>query len=347
MRIRFQDLLFVCIVGLVLPEHLLAQRTDSAPPTKPIAVVAGQEIYEADLPVSVEAQVQRLRRQEFEMRSDALIKVVQQKVLEAEAKKRGISSEQLLALEVDGKVLAPTPGEVEAYYLARTDRISQSFKEVEASLLAALKQAKIQAGRETYLKALQLQYDPVILLRPPKVALSFDTNRVRGNPDAPITIVEFADFNCPFCRQSESTLKAVLAEYHGEVNVAYRDFPLTEVHPQATLAAEASRCAGDQHKFWEYHDLLFEDQGKLAYDDLLEHSRKLGMDEKEFSACLGGGKHNSQIEQDIYAGTRAGVSGTPSFFVNGIYLGGAQSAAAFERIINQELRDIHQNESRN
>ncbi len=160
---------------------------------------------------------------------------------------------------------------------------------------------------------------------------------LRGSPKATVVIVEFSDFQCPFCRQVQPTLKNLLAKYEGRVSLAYRDFPLREIHPQAQSAAEAARCAGEQGQFWPYHDLLFAHPEKLNREGLVEHARSLKLDEKQFDSCLSSGKFKAQIEEDLQQGLRAGVNGTPGFFINGISLSGAQPQAIFDRFIQIEL----------
>jgi protein-disulfide isomerase len=142
-------------------------------------------------------------------------------------------------------------------------------------------------------------------------------------------------------------LKKVVAKYQGQVTLAYRDFPMSELHPQAQIAAEASRCASEQGKFWEYHDLLFESFGTLPREDLIEAANKLHLDTKQFDSCLTSGKYKSQIDRDFQEGLRAGVFGTPGFFINGIFLAGAQPATAFEKIIDEELESAKRESARN
>jgi protein-disulfide isomerase len=160
---------------------------------------------------------------------------------------------------------------------------------------------------------------------------------VKGDPKAPVTIVEFSDFQCPYCKKSESTLHDILAKYSGRVKLAYLDFPLREIHPQAQVAAEAARCAGEQGKFWEYHDALYAEQSKLDGPELLSRARALHLDEKSFQACLDSGKFKSKIEADLAQGSKVGVAGTPGFFVNGVFLSGARPEADFEKIIDSQL----------
>jgi protein-disulfide isomerase len=129
----------------------------------------------------------------------------------------------------------------------------------------------------------------------------------------------------------------VLAKHENQVALAFRDFPLTQIHSNAEGAAEAARCAGEQGKFWEYHDLLFGDQNKLDRNGLLEQARTLKLDEKQFDSCITSRKYKAQIEQDEQDGRRAGLNGTPGFFINGVFLNGAQPEAAFESIIQDSL----------
>ena len=129
------------------------------------------------------------------------------------------------------------------------------------------------------------------------------------------------------------------SKYEGRVSLAYRDLPLRDIHPQAQMAAEASRCAGEQGKFWEYHDLLFENPNKLNREGLVEQARSLKLDEKQFDSCLSSGKYKAQVEHDRQLGMRAGLTGTPGFFINGNMLSGNLPQDSFEKVIQSELAD--------
>jgi len=227
--------------------------------------------------------------------------------------------------------------EVNAFYLAQKNQLNRLFEEVKAELKTSLKQAKVQQARQDFYAQLRKRSQVAVLLQPPRVEVSFDPARVRGNPKAPVIIVEFSDFQCPYCREVESTLKSLLAKHPDQVALAFRDLPIKQIHPQAELAAEASRCAGEQGKYWEYHDLLFANPGKLDRNGLLEQARSLKLDEKQFDSCLSGEKYKAQIQQDSQDGMRAGVSGTPGFFINGTFLSGALPEASFEQAIQEVL----------
>src|SRR5216683_752061 len=288
-----------------------------------VATVAGQPVSEQELLDALGPQkVMQMRKQEYETKSAALDSLIRLKLVQAEAKKRGISAEELIKQEVESKVSDPTDGEVEAYFWGQ-NRAGASLEEVKEQYRASLKQLKLQKARQVYADSLRAKIDVAVLLRPPSVTVAYDPARVKGDPKAPVTIVEFSDFQCPFCKKSESTLRELLTKYSGRVKLAYLDFPLREIHPQAQSAAEAARCAGEQGKFWEYHDALYAEQSKLDGAELLTRARALHLDEKSFQSCLDSGKFKSKIEADMEQGRKVGVAGTPGFFVNGVFLSGA------------------------
>jgi protein-disulfide isomerase len=319
------------------PAGSIAQNAGPAKQKEPLAIVGAQPIYDDDLLPFIQAQVFQLRLQEYDAKSKALENLINQKLLEAEAKKKGLPAEKVLEQEVDSKVPDPLESELQALYIVQKQQLGKPFNELRPQLLQLLKKARIQEAREEYYKRLRAQAGVSILLQKPRVEVAYDPARLRGDPKAPVIIVEFSDFQCPYCQSVETTLKNLLAKYEGRVSLAYRDLPLRDLHPQAELAAEASRCAGEQGKFWEYHDLLFANQTKLDRPGLLGLAHDLKLDEKQFDSCLSSGKYQAQIEQDRQTGLRAGVSGTPGFFINGNMLSGNLPQDSFEKVIQAEL----------
>jgi protein-disulfide isomerase len=315
----------------------MAAQSAGAPNAKQaVATVDGQSIYDEDLAASAQGQLLPLRNQEYEIKRKALDTLIEQKVLESAAKKKGLTTEKLLAEEVDAKIADPSDAEVEGFYWGRKDRISRPFAEVKTQLREGLKQAKIQQARQDYVKHLRADSKVAVSLSAPRVEVAYDAARVRGNAKAPVMIVEFSDYQCPYCHQVEPTVKAILAKYGDKVSLSYRDFPLSAIHSQAEISAEASRCALEQGKFWEYHDQLFT-ASKLEKDALIEYARNLKLDEKQFESCLTSEKYKAQIEKDLQDGRKAGVNGTPGFFINGIELSGAKGEESFTQIIDDEL----------
>jgi protein-disulfide isomerase len=309
-----------------------------APKTgQPLATIDGQPITESELAPLVEGQLRSVREQEYQVKKKALDNLIGQRILEAEAKKRGLTSDKLLEQEVDAKIPEPTDVEIGAVYDVQREQLNRSREESKSQISQAIKRARIQQARQEYSSHLREQAKIAVLLDPPRVTVSFDATRVRGNPKAKVMIVEFSDFQCPFCRQVETTLKNVMGKYSDQVALAFRDFPLQSIHAQAQGAAEASHCALEQGKYWEYHDLLFSDQAGLEKSGLLAKAQKLQLDDKKFEACLSGGKYKTQVELDSQDGRRLGVTGTPGFFINGVFLNGAQPESAFEAMIKDEL----------
>ena len=158
----------------------------------------------------------------------------------------------------------------------------------------------------------------------------------RGPNGAPVTITEYGDFQCPYCRRAESTLREVRQHYGSRVRIVYVDFPLS-FHRNAMGAALAARCAGEQGKFWKYHDAMFASQDALSEPDLKVLASSLGLDSAQFNGCLDQRKYESAIRADQQEGERIGVHGTPYFLVNGDALDGAQPFSAFEAAIDKAL----------
>jgi protein-disulfide isomerase len=158
-----------------------------------------------------------------------------------------------------------------------------------------------------------------------------------GPADAPITLVEFADFQCPYCRQWEQqTYQPLLQAYPGKIRIVYRDFPLTSIHPNAMPAAEAGQCANEQGKFWAYHDKLF--GGEDLSDDIYkQYAQEVGLDMTKFNDCVTTHKYAKQIQADSDFATNLGINSTPTFFVNGLAIIGAQPMTAFTNVIDKEL----------
>lgn len=181
---------------------------------------------------------------------------------------------------------------------------------------------------------------PVVSPTPGNLA---DNDPFLGNPDAPVTVVEFSDFQCPFCQRFHGeTLPRIIDEYvkTGKVKFVYRDFPLSAIHGMAQKAAEAGECANEQGKFWEYHDLLFLRQDQLGVMNFIQWAGELGLDSDRFANCLESGKYSAEVEGDYRDGEAAGVKGTPANFINGRILEGALPFSKFQAIIEEELKKV-------
>jgi protein-disulfide isomerase len=312
-----------------------------AGPGQPLAVLDGQSITEDQLPATEAAQLLRMMQQVYAVKMRALHAVLDEKLVAAEAKKRGVSRDELFRTEVLSKVAEPTEEQIRAYYESRPEMKAQPYDAVKDKIRDGMKGVEISKQQTLYVQSLMQEAmndgELTLLMAPPSIEVSADPARVRGDAKAPVTILEFSDFSCPFCRKAESIVNEVLAKYPGQVKLGYRDFPLETLHPQAELAAEASRCAGDQGKYWEYHDVLFARVETQTHEALVEDARRLNLDVAQFEACLSSGRKKVDVDRDAQMGSRAGVLATPGFFINGTFVSGAQPPAVFEKLIDEKL----------
>ena len=189
---------------------------------------------------------------------------------------------------------------------------------------------------QTYVDQLKAKTPVRVMLEPPRQKVAAAGSASRGPASAPIEIIVFSDFQCPYCLRAHPTVNQVLSTYGDRMRLVYRHYPLPN-HPNARPAAEASQCAAEQGQFWQYYDRLFADQSKLSDEGLKQSAAALGMDAGRFNVCFDTHKYKDQVETDIKDGNDAGVSGTPAFFINGRMLTGAQPFEAFKRIIDEEL----------
>jgi protein-disulfide isomerase len=211
--------------------------------------------------------------------------------------------------------------------------------ELKAKVAEYLQRQQVNQRRETYVASLRAQTPVQVHLKAPEpVRVQIDPTQgyARGPQDAPVSIVEFSDFRCPFCKEVVPKLKQLAAQYPDRVRWVFRDFPIPGLHPDAPLAHEAARCAGEQGKFWPYHDLLFQ-KGPKTPQELKATAGEVGLDVTKLDACLASGKYVAAVKKDMDEGSRLGVSGTPAFFINGRMVSGAQPLEAFAQIIDDEI----------
>jgi protein-disulfide isomerase len=302
------------------------------------AKVGDKNITLAELDSKAAANLMKVRQQEFDVRAQALDQMIQDELFEREAKAKGVTKDKLIETEIAAKAPAPTQAEVDAYYEANKARMGTQTKEqISPQISAMLKQQKMAGVQADYVKALRQKYGVKVLIEPPRVEVSTDDDPVRGGgAGAPVTIVEFSDFQCPYCSKAEGVVDEVMKKYGDKVRLVYRDYPLS-FHPNAENAAMASECAQEQGKYWEMHKAMFANQAKLLATDLVETAGTLGMDKDKFKACLDTGKFRTEVQKDFQDGQKAGVSGTPTFFINGVMIVGARDVASFTEIIDREL----------
>jgi protein-disulfide isomerase len=320
-----------------------AQQTHTQTPTDVIATVGSTPITLAQ----VDAQALKMPASSFgnlklsdalyEARRSALDAVVGDVLLDQEAKVRGIDRAALTAQEITGKVAPVTDADIAAWYQANQSRVQgASLDQVRSPIMTLLTQQRTQTRRDEYLGGLRKQSAVKMMLEPPRQVVAESGRPARGPADAPIEMIEFSDFQCPFCLKANPTVTQVLNTYGDRIRFVYRHYPLPN-HPNARPAAEAAQCANEQGKFWPYHDQLFARDGRLSDADLKSAASTVGLDVAAFDRCVATHKYKADVDEDIAAGDEAGVTGTPAFYINGRVLTGAQPFDAFKRIIDDEL----------
>ena len=301
-----------------------------------LAIVNGKPVTEADVRASSAEQFKALERdyqqKVHELLENSLDQAVQDRLLEAEAAARGTTKEAVLA---DIKPAAVTDAEVDAFYEQNQAQIQRPKEQIAPQIKAYLEQQGQQKARQAFFDNLQTKYKVEKKLEPIRVEVA-TTGPSKGPANAPVTIVEFSDFQCPFCSRLTPTLKQVEEKYGDKVRIVFRQYPLP-FHQNAQKAAEASLCAADQGKFWEMHDAMFKNQQQLAVENLKTKAAELGLNAESFNSCLDSGKFQAKVAEDQQAGTAAGVSGTPALFINGRFINGAVPLEQITEVIDDEL----------
>lgn len=268
----------------------------------------------------------------YELRKEALEAWIEERALAREAQRRGIAVEAMLAEEMAAR--GPVSDEeVAAFFAQHSARLpGRTLEELSPDIRRHLESQREQEVRQ----ALIARSEVSLHLEPPRVTVS-SSGPSLGPPDAPVTLVEFSDFQCPFCARALPTIKALRERYPTQLRVVYKHLPLESIHPRARAAAEASVCAEEQGQFWPFHDRLFENPNALGDAELRAHAEAVGMDLAAYDSCRSGPQLAERVAADIAEAGAAGVTGTPAFVLNGVLLRGLQPPDALAALIDREL----------
>ena len=294
-----------------------------------VATIGDRPISADVLRDSMRGQLLQMDMERYEAMKAQLDSLIAERLMALEAAARGMSMAELERVEVFAKTEPVTPEQVRTFYDNNKERLQRSFEELEGRIMAHLQRQSEARRRAALARELRERYPVHIALAPPRVDVSADDDPFMGPPDAPVTLIEFSDFQCPYCRRVQGVLKRLMTAYHGQLKLVFRDFPLRQIHPEAQKAAEAAQCANDQGQFWPYHDRLFATTD-LATEALKQYAVELGLDSETFNTCLDAEKYRQEVQGDIDDALAAGVNATPSFFVNGLPINGA---VPFERFV--------------
>lgn len=305
-----------------------------------LADVNGVAITDDDVDKALGAQLVQLQEQMYAMKREQIEILINERLLAHEAAKRRVSITSLLDTEVTGKVPLVTEQEIDSIFRAHNTMFGGEEAKAREHIRAYLQMQKLTAQREAFLRTLKSKASVTVHLKMPpifRVPVSAEGAPFKGSAMAPVTILKFEDFDCPFCRRVQPILTEILEKYRDKVKLAHRDFPLDELHPEARKTHEATRCAHEQGAFWRYHDVVYSNQPNATLTDLKVYAQKVGLNIIAFEQCLNSGQYQRTVQKDVEEGTRLGLTATPTFFINGRQLSGFQPLEVFVQLIDDEL----------
>lgn len=304
------------------------------------AVTYAEVVAEKDVGTQFKQAESKALQELYDVRKKGADQLITRRLLSAEAAKANKQLDDWFQHDFLNSVPEPSDAEVKASYEEHKSQLppNASFEDFKPRVAQFVKQEKARKVLADLIETLKTKHGAKVTLPPPEVARIevAATGPSRGPAQAKVTIVEFSDFECPFCSRAIPTVEKVMKDYDGKVRLVFRHFPL-EMHPKAEKAAEAGACAADQNKFWEMHDRMFKDQSKLNVPDLKKTAHDLGLDSARFDKCLDQGEKRALIDADLKAGSEAGVNGTPAFFINGFFINGAVPYEDFKQALDREL----------
>ena len=276
----------------------------------------------------------------YDGRRGALESIVAQMLIEQAAKGKVMAVEQFTEAEVASRIKPVTEGQIVSFFQENQSQMQgQPLPAMATPIRNYLEEQERANAYRAFVNDLKKAGPAVtMVLDAPRSEVAVDPDDpALGPASAPVTIVEFSDFQCPFCQRVAPTLKRVRDAYGDRVRIVWKDFPLTSIHPQAFKAAEAAQCAREQGKFWEYHDRLFGNQQALQVESLKKYAADAGLDAAKFASCLDTAKYAERVQAQMGVGAKLGVNSTPAVFINGRLLTGAQPYETFVAVIDEEL----------
>jgi protein-disulfide isomerase len=314
---------------------------------KTLATVDGAVITEEQVRKQAAVDMEKLDMQQLQLLAELgrnrhqliegnLNRLIEEKLLDAEAASRKVSREELMKTEVEGKMQQPTKADVDKFYEENRQQIPMPKEQVAGQILEYLGEQRSRAAYDSFITTLKDKYKVQTFLEPLRTTVEVKDHPSKGSAQAPVTIVEFSDFECPYCSKLTATLQEVEKNYGDKVRIVFRQFPLAN-HPNAPKAAEASLCANDQSQFWAMHDLLFQEPKQLEIDAIKAKAVSLKLDADKFNGCLDSGRYAERVKADRREGATVGVSGTPAMFINGRFISGAVPYADLAKILDDEI----------
>jgi protein-disulfide isomerase len=331
-------------IVLLLACSAPAQQTQSLQPSDVAARIGDRSItvkeiddkWRAAAPADHAQAVQKI----YDGRKEALDSIINDMLIEQAAKAKGVNPTQYTEAEIARRVTPVTEEEIVAFFQENQAQMQgRGLAAMGPAIRRYLDDERRSNAYQAFVGELRKGGPAVrMVLDAPRfnVTVAPDDPSL-GAANAPVTLVEFSDFQCPFCLRVAPTLKRLRQTYGDRIRIVWKDFPLTQIHPEAFKAAEAAHCARDQGKFWEYHDVLFANQQALQPESLKKYAADLGLNTGTFNTCLDTAKYGDRIQEQMGIGNGLGVGSTPSTFVNGRLVSGAVPYETFAAIIDEEL----------
>jgi protein-disulfide isomerase len=312
----------------------------TAPSKEVVASMGGQPILEADLVKGIESDLYEAELKVYEIKYAKLQAMLLERFMNQDPDKKGLSNDEFLDKHI-AKSVKITDAQVDAFIKERQIPKDQINPEIKARIVEYLTVESKKVAVDNWIAAKTKKTPVEIYIQKPTLP-TFEVNvgdaPFKGASDAKVTIVEFSDFQCPFCSKGAQVLTALEKKYGNKIKIAFKHYPLP-FHAQARIAAEASMCANEQDSklFWKMHDAMFADQAKLDKDNLIATAKKAGVKEAEFKACLESGKFKTKVDADVAQGATLGIKSTPTFFINGKLISGAQPLEVFTEVVDADL----------
>jgi len=314
-----------------------AQQPPAATGSDVVAMIGDDVITESELDEMVGSELVSLRQQMYQAKLGRLQSEIYQRLVAEKATAEGITSGEYIKKNIADKMVEPDEGEIVKIMSQYRSQLDADDLKARQQVSEALKQRQQLELQEELRKTLFVEARVRILLEPPRVTVAIGQGTPsRGPADAPIVLVEFTDYQCPYCVRVQPTITALMERYDGQIRHVFKNLPLPN-HSQAQLAGEAALCAQDQGKYWEFHDWLFANQRTMNRGTMLAQAGNLELDTELFEGCIDQKIHGATVSADAREARSFGITGTPGFLINGRVLSGAQPIEAFEVVINEEL----------
>lgn len=346
----FGTLGFTFVVGLVVA------CSDSSAKVKPnlvykepprsgvVAKIGGEIITEEALVGDAKLEFHDIKKREYDLKMARLNALMVEKLIGAEAKKANMSTDDYIDKKITKGKLKVSDSEYQQFVKEKRIPESQINPQLKTRIMTYLQEKKKEDLVNAHIAAMTKKNPVEVYFKKPKIQINVELGSAPtwGKKDAPVTIIEFSDFQCPFCARAAKTVTDIKKKYGSKVNIAFRHFPLS-FHRQARPAAEASMCVHEQGepKFWKFHDLVFDNQKELDNASLEKYAKKAGVNVQKYQECMTGKRYSSLIQKDLDYGEKIGVKSTPTFFVNGELVSGAVPYEQFAEIVDEALSETN------